>query len=87
MSAVARLQSYVLSPFKVQSKGRLHIPEKYLDVILSLQPEDSELDWENLPATDENWKHVRELLVSGTHDLRIVRLEIYDLFAIRIKLV
>ena len=65
VSSVALLQSYTLSPFKVESKGRLHIPEKYLDVILSLQPEDSEVDWEKIPATDGDWKHVRELLVTG----------------------
>lgn len=51
VSSVALLQSYVLSPFKVKSTGQLQIPEKYLDVILSLQPEDSEVDWEKIPAT------------------------------------
>jgi hypothetical protein len=48
------------SPFKVNENGILIIPNKYLDVLWTLN---LEIDFESLEGTDENM--VRELLVTG----------------------
>ncbi len=58
------ISTYPLSPFKIK-KNILQIPQKYLDVLLSLQDEDSSLDFTNLEATQTNWELTRELLISG----------------------
>lgn len=55
------MQSYKLSPFTVDN-GVITIPHKYHDLLSEF---DSETDFEHLPATEENWKHLRELLVSA----------------------
>jgi hypothetical protein len=64
-SSLSFLSSYPLSPFRINKDQTLYIPEKYLDVLLSLQSEESKVDFRSLKATDQNWKMVRELLVSG----------------------
>lgn len=57
------LKSYRFSPFKVKNDGTFFIPQKYLDVLLTL--ESVELDFTKLEATQTNWRLIRELLVSG----------------------
>ena len=64
-SSLSFLSSYPLSPFRINKDQTLSVPEKYLDVLLSLQSEESKVDFTSLKATDQNWKMVRELLVTG----------------------
>jgi hypothetical protein len=64
-SSLSFLSSYPLSPFRISKDRTLSVPEKYLDVLLSLQSEESKVDFRSLKATDQNWQMVRELLVTG----------------------
>lgn len=53
------MKEYKYSPFRVR-KGKIIIPDKYLEV---LSAKCDETDFENLPATEFNWQHMRKMLI------------------------
>lgn len=64
-SSLEFVKSYPLCPFSVTKNNIIFIPEKYLDVLHSMEPEVSQRNFTNLQATEENWQMIRELLVTG----------------------
>jgi hypothetical protein len=58
------LSTYALSPIKIKRR-QFVVPDKYLDVLHTLQSDTSEIDYCRMEATMINWRLLRETLVTG----------------------